>query len=139
MSDTQASSGTTPQLTQRQIVEVFQRLQQELQAVQEKLFEIHAQAQEHEVVISALEPLDRDRKAFRLMGGVLVERTVGQVLPVLQTNAENLKKAVESHTQLLERKRKELAVFQTKYKVQVKSSGNEERAEASASGQGLLC
>ena len=34
---------------------------------------------------------DPDRKCFRLIGGVLVERTVKEVLPALQTNLEGVR------------------------------------------------
>lgn len=80
------------QPTEKQIIEAYTQLQQELQAVQQKLFDIDNKFQEHTLVICALEPLSKDRKCFRLMGGVLVERTVGEVVPVLQTNVANLKK-----------------------------------------------
>ena len=35
----------------------------------------------NQLVAKALEPLDGDRKCFRLIGGVLVERNVAEVLP----------------------------------------------------------
>lgn len=41
-------------------------------------------------------PLPSDRKCFRMINGVLVERTVGEVLPTLQTNADGLKEVMES-------------------------------------------
>lgn len=37
-----------------------------------------------------LTPLDPDRRAYRLVGGVLVERTVKEVLPSVATNRENV-------------------------------------------------
>lgn len=33
-----------------------------------------------------MKPLDSDRRAFRMVGGILVERTVGEVLPVVMDN-----------------------------------------------------
>ncbi|ORZ41061.1 hypothetical protein BCR44DRAFT_1424302, partial [Catenaria anguillulae PL171] len=39
-------------------------------------------------VIDTMKPLDGDRKAFRLVGGVLMERTVKEVLPALEQNLE---------------------------------------------------
>lgn len=38
------------------------------------------------LVIDSISPLEPDRKCFRMVGGVLVERTVKEVLPALQTN-----------------------------------------------------
>ena len=42
------------------------------------------------VVIEALKPLDPQRQCHRLINGVLVERTVGQVLPALNVNYEKV-------------------------------------------------
>ena len=47
------------------------------------------------LVLETLEPLSDDRKCFRMINGVLVERTVKDVKPALQTNAEGLKKVLE--------------------------------------------
>ena len=46
--------------------------------------------QEHESVLKALEGLDPERKCFRQVGGVLVERTVGEVVPAVKNNREQL-------------------------------------------------
>ena len=45
--------------------------------------------------METLEPLPQDRKCFRLINGVLVERTVKDVLPALKTNSEGLKQLLE--------------------------------------------
>jgi predicted phage tail protein len=47
------------------------------------------------LVLETLEPLTGDRKCFRMINGVLVERTVKDVVPALQTNSEGLKKVLE--------------------------------------------
>jgi len=46
-------------------------------------------------VLETLTPLPGDRKCFRMINGVLVERTVNEILPTLQTNADGLKKVLE--------------------------------------------
>jgi prefoldin subunit 2 len=47
------------------------------------------------LVLETLEPLSDDRKCFRLINGVLVERTVKDVKPALKTNQDGLKKVLD--------------------------------------------
>ena len=47
------------------------------------------------LVLETLGPLPPTRKCFRMINGVLVERTVKDVTPALQTNSEGLKKVLE--------------------------------------------
>ena len=42
------------------------------------------------LVIDALKEVDGDRKCFRMIGGVLVERTVKDVLPAISNNHEQV-------------------------------------------------
>ena len=42
------------------------------------------------LVIETLQDVDKDRKCFRMVGGVLVERTVKEVLPALTTNRDQV-------------------------------------------------
>jgi len=47
------------------------------------------------LVLETLTPLPTDRKCFRMINGVLVEQTVNDVMPQLQTNADGLKKILD--------------------------------------------
>jgi len=55
----------------------------------------HAANQPFRLVLETLGPLPPDRKCFRMINGVLVERTIKDVTPALQTNSEGLKKVLE--------------------------------------------
>lgn len=46
-------------------------------------------------MLETLEPLPGDRKCFRMINGVLAERTVADIVPILQTNQDGLKKTLE--------------------------------------------
>ena len=46
------------------------------------------------LVLDTLKPLPSSRKCFRMINGVLVERTVGDVLPQLQSNSDNMNKVL---------------------------------------------
>ena len=53
--------------------------------------ELELELGEHELVMKQLTPLDGGRRAFRLANGVLMERTVAEVLPDLAGMAENVR------------------------------------------------
>ena len=50
--------------------------------------ELDIERQEHGLVLGALQPMDDGRKCFRLIGDVLVERTVGEVSSERHSTAE---------------------------------------------------
>ena len=80
-----------PELTnERAIVSTFQNLIQERDSLGSAVIERQAEVAEHDLVIKTLEPLDGGRKCHRLVGEVLVERTVAEVLPAVKTNRDNL-------------------------------------------------
>lgn len=60
------------------------------------------------LVLDTLTPLDGERKCFRMINGVLVERTVKDVLPALQTNADGLKKVLEDLVKQYQNKQAEM-------------------------------
>lgn len=59
-------------------------------------------------MLETLEPLPGNRKCFRMINGVLVERTVQDVLPQLKTNADGLKKVLEDLLKQYTTKQEEL-------------------------------
>lgn len=60
------------------------------------------------LVIETLEPLPKDRKCFRMVNGVLVERIIDDVLPALKTNSDGLKQVLEEMLKQYKTKQGEL-------------------------------
>ena len=94
----------------------------------ERLGEIEAQMSEHRIVLAALKKVEPTRRCHRLIGGVLVERTAGEILPALQQSMDVLQQA-EKETQELAKKGKELEEFMMDHKLRFIS---EEEAAAVA-------
>jgi prefoldin subunit 2 len=67
-------------------------MKQELQSLASKIGELEMDKEEHTLVIDTVKPLPGDRVCFRLIGGVLMERNVQEVLPALQSNLEGVRK-----------------------------------------------
>jgi prefoldin subunit 2 len=66
-----------------------------LQSIAQKIGDVEQETEEHKLVLETLKDLPEDRKCFRMINGVLVEKTVGDVVPALTTNSEGLKKVLE--------------------------------------------
>jgi chaperonin cofactor prefoldin len=85
MAEPQAAM-TAPPSTQ------YRELMQECQQYMQKIAELEVDRNEHSLVEETLKPLDPTRRAYRLIGEVLVERTVEEVLPSVTSNKENVRK-----------------------------------------------
>ncbi len=101
-----------------------------------KINELEQELNEHTLVINAIQPLDSARRCFRMIGGVLVERTVGEVLPAVQRNREGLQEVITRLTEALEKKKKELTELEAKYKIKVRRGGDEYSSRNEARKQG---
>jgi len=67
------------------------------------------------LVLETLAPLAGDRKCFRMINGVLVERTVKDVTPQLRTNTDGLKQVLDDLLKQYQSKQEELE----KWKVRI--------------------
>jgi len=87
----------------------------ECQQIATKINELQGERDEHKLVIESLSKLESERKAFRLIGGVLVERTVGEVLPDVEKNYAGLKELITKLEATLKEKDAERLVYKEKH------------------------
>ncbi|KAG2757507.1 hypothetical protein CY34DRAFT_800192 [Suillus luteus UH-Slu-Lm8-n1] len=117
MSTSKAKSKVQP-LSDQEIQQTYSRLQNELQSLAGKIGELEQEAEEHGLVLSTLNEalqVEPGRKCFRLIGGVLVERTVKDVVPALQTNREGIKKVIANLTEQYTAKERDFETFKRDY------------------------
>lgn len=87
------------------------------------------------MVIETLKNVNEDRKCFRLIGGVLTERKVKDVLPVLISNSEKLKEFIDKLNEQITKKGQEINEYREKYNIRFRGLDNlkgEEAATAQA-------
>jgi hypothetical protein len=72
------------------VLQQYRDILSECQKIQGKISELEVDRAEHVLVEETLQPLDPSRRAFRLVGECLVERTVQDVLPTIAANRENV-------------------------------------------------
>lgn len=76
------------------------------------------------MVIETLKNVNEDRKCFRLVGGVLTERKVKDVLPVLIANQEKLKEFIEKLHDQITKKGQEINEYREKYNIRFRGLDN---------------
>ncbi|XP_055376224.1 probable prefoldin subunit 2 [Condylostylus longicornis] len=124
-----ASEAAKAQKKQEKIIGDFQILRNEQRNLASKLTTLEMDLKEHKTVIETLKTVDEDRKCFRLIGGVLCERKVKDVLPQLIENRDNLEKTLEIVTDQLHKKGIELNNFKKEHNIKIRGqepTANEE-------------
>uniref|UniRef100_T1H5P6 Prefoldin subunit 2 n=1 Tax=Megaselia scalaris TaxID=36166 RepID=T1H5P6_MEGSC len=85
-----------------EIIAEFQNMRNEQRMLATKLNTLEMDLKEHKTVIELLKTVDENRKCFRLIGGVLCERTVKEVLPQLVENKDLMEQAAQKLTENLQ-------------------------------------
>ncbi|AEE76644.1 putative prefoldin subunit 2 [Arabidopsis thaliana] len=140
MASKSGSGGLREPPNEQAVLNMYEGKRSELSQIYSNITDLEMQVSEHSLVINAIQPLDQSRKCFRMIGGVLVERTIKEVLPAVQRNKDGLEEVVRKLYETLEKKKKDLTEFEAKYKIRItkqednKEGGNKKEGNA----QGVL-
>ncbi|KAL8711920.1 MAG: hypothetical protein Q9225_007035 [Loekoesia sp. 1 TL-2023] len=93
---------------QQELQQQYTTYKNNLQQLAERIGNVEQETEEHKLVLETLTPLPGDRKCFRMINGVLVERTVKDVLPALQTNSDGLKKVLDELVKQYKRQQEDM-------------------------------
>ncbi|XP_020277911.1 prefoldin subunit 2 [Pseudomyrmex gracilis] len=103
-----------------EILMEFQSLRNEQRLLASKLSEMEMELNEHKIVIDTLKNVDPKRKCYKMIGGVLCERTVEDVMPALVTNKEQLLKVIDTLNEQLAKKGVEINEYKDKHNIRIK-------------------
>eukprot|EP00161_Ancyromonas_sigmoides_P021957 TRINITY_DN65_c0_g1_i1.p1 TRINITY_DN65_c0_g1~~TRINITY_DN65_c0_g1_i1.p1 ORF type:complete len:173 (-),score=42.02 TRINITY_DN65_c0_g1_i1:196-714(-) len=120
------------------VLEQFNRMKRQEQELAQKIGELEGDRIEHTRVLENIEKLPGDRKCFRLIGGVLVERTVAEVVPAVRDNKGNIEKALVQLRKNHEEMAGHLRDFVKKYNIKTRSQAEAEERQRQRQGQGQL-
>lgn len=126
---------------EHQIVDRYKSMLNERDVIAGMILERQGDLDEHTLVLKTLKNCRGDRKAWRLVGDVLVERTVESVIPEVEKNMGNLSGVVENAKQQLENKAKEMREFEKQYNIRIKERNGGEKSTSrddSKAQQGVL-
>ncbi|KAJ1455671.1 Prefoldin [Pelagophyceae sp. CCMP2097] len=130
-----APGAEEPQLTGDDVIRIFKQQKREAQHMIAKISELEHELGEHELVMTSVAKLAPERKAFRLVGGVLVEQTVGEVIPKITENQTNIQKTLEQLKTMLQNKQDQAAAWKDKYGIRTQQEHDVESKTREAAGQ----
>ncbi|VVA98721.1 unnamed protein product [Arabis nemorensis] len=140
MASKSGSSGLREPPNEQAVLNIYEAMRSELSQIYSNITELEMQVSEHSLVINAIQPLDQSRKCCRMIGGVVVERTIKEVLPAVQRNKEGLEEVVKNQYEKLEKKKKDLTEFEAKYKIRLRKQdeSKEDSTKKEGNAQGVL-
>ncbi|XP_073304277.1 prefoldin subunit 2-like [Primulina huaijiensis] len=128
-------------MNEQAVANIYGAMRTDMNQIYSKITELEMEASEHSLVINAIEPLDPSRKCYRMVGGVLVERTIKEVLPAVQRNKEGLEEVIARLNEALEKKKMEITEFEAKYKIRITkgdSAMKDDSGKKEGNAQGVL-
>lgn len=124
-------------LSKDEVLSKYSQMRQDEAKKRAKIQELSTQAAEFRMVIDTLKPIDPDRRCYHQTGAVLCERTVKEVLPVLESNHDGLVKLLSHLEGEFSKFNQERLDFQRTYGIQVVPQGLlNQRAMMQQSGGG---
>jgi len=104
---------------EKEIVRRFEGLVARQRSLVAKLAEMDGQRLEYARVAATLAPMAPERRAYQLINSVLVERTVGEVAPLVATNRDYLATVIAKLNDDLREASDEVREYQKKYNIRV--------------------
>ncbi|KAJ6848215.1 putative prefoldin subunit 2 [Iris pallida] len=140
MASKASNDGPGP-MNEQMIANMYGALRSDMNQLYAKITELEMEVSEHSLVMGAIQPLDPSRRCYRMIGGVLVERTIREVLPAVQRNKEGLEEVIARLNEALEKKKMEIADFELKHKIKIRKSDGDTQPDSNlkeGSAQGVL-
>jgi len=114
-----ANSTQAQRPSNQEIITTIRTLSDEIRTIASKAAQLERDSDEHSVVVETLKKTDPGRKCFRMIGGVMIERTVKEILPDLEEHRSNINEALKTLLSQYQTKSTEMAEYQKKWNVKV--------------------
>ncbi|KAI8446583.1 Prefoldin, partial [Phakopsora pachyrhizi] len=107
-----------------ELVSTFKSLRDDIQTITSKAAQLERDSDEHSVVIETLNQSSNhdQRRCFRMVGGILIERNVKETLVDLIQHKDQIDQLTKALISQYQKKKTELVEFQNKWNIQLTSS-----------------
>eukprot|EP00162_Nutomonas_longa_P024181 comp8350_c0_seq1/m.9050 comp8350_c0_seq1/g.9050 ORF comp8350_c0_seq1/g.9050 comp8350_c0_seq1/m.9050 type:complete len:146 (-) comp8350_c0_seq1:37-474(-) len=137
MASTSSTAANEARESEEVILQRFEQMRAKSAEYMQKIAELEGEKAEHNLVLATMEKMDGSRKCFRMIGGVLVERTVAEVGPAVKANRDGIETIIVSlkknHSELSAAIQQYIKTYDIKTRDQVEA---ERLRQQSSGGQG---
>ncbi|ANQ10680.1 Uncharacterized protein PCOAH_00049630 [Plasmodium coatneyi] len=96
---------------QNEAKSTYEQIEKDRVQLVSKIEELYQDVVEHKLVLEALENVPSDRRCYRMVGEILVERTVGEIKPALVDHKNKVEQIIAECQKKLDEKNSELTQF----------------------------
>lgn len=104
------------------LIQELQGMRSQCSTMAERITMITREVDDHMAVAQILKDYAPERACKRLVGGVLITSTVGDVLPAIEKETTMLSKAVADLSERLQEQRSAMEEFQSKHKIRISAA-----------------
>jgi prefoldin subunit 2 len=101
-------------LKEQKVVMKYRQLHSEYTGLVQKIVEIEDEKKEHVLVMETIGELEDDRKCYRLVNGILIEKNKIDLVPDIKFQVEKMEDAVKQLTEVLRKRRDEMVTLESK-------------------------
>ena len=109
------ATGVEEEENAQEILAKYRKMTSECQQITGKIGELNLEKDEHKLVDETLEKLEDSRRAYRLIGGVLVETKVGDIAPLIKDNLSGISTILQKLDGTLKEKDAERKAYKEKH------------------------
>ncbi|SBS87539.1 prefoldin subunit 2, putative [Plasmodium ovale] len=96
---------------QNEAKSTYEQIEKDRVQLVSKIEELYQDIVEHKLVLEALENVPSDRRCYRMVGEILVERTVGEIKPALEDHKNKVEQIIAECQKKLDEKNSEVSKF----------------------------
>ncbi len=101
------------------LLDQLQGMRNECNAIAQRISSIEQERDDHDMVQAILGDFPGARRCYRSVGGILMERTVADVVPEIRSEWGKLSKALQELSNLAQEKHRAIDAFQTEHSIRI--------------------
>lgn len=112
----------TGTVEEQEVAQKYRILQQETSALVQKILEIEDEKKEHDLVLDTMKDLEETRKCWRLVNGVLFEKSKAEIVPEIEEQIKNMNNLIDQLSKTVASKKQEIFKLEQQYESVMKQA-----------------